>query len=203
VTTDSVSSWIRKLEKGDQTAAYRLWDRYGEALQRIARSKFGPALNATFDEQDLAQSVFMALWKNAESGRLEQIKDRHELWWLLLEITRRRALSRMEYNQAAKRLPESGNAKSASSSSGDIDPLANIADPRELSPEVISILTEEHERFMSLLRDDTMRSIARLHLEDFSLEEIAIRVDVSVRTITRKLKIIRDIWAKELESQDH
>lgn len=198
---ESVSSWIRQLRQGDQQAAHRLWNRYGEALQKIARSRYGFVLNAVFDEQDLAQSVFMSLWKNAESGRLAEVQDRNELWWLLLEITRRRAMARMTYNNASKRKRQtSGEAESAGGTET-FNPLHHLTDPRQLSPEVLTILNEEHERFMSLLRDDLTRTVAQLHLEGFSADEIAVKIDLSSRTIVRKLKLIRDLWTRELNSR--
>jgi len=199
--SESISSWIRLLQDGNLDAISPLWHRYGAALEKIARKHYRSALNAVFDEQDLAQSVFMALWRNAEAGRLEQVRDRNELWWLLLEITRRRAMARMTYNNAQKRKP--GLAFSpARDDSSTFDPLSQLTNTRQLSPEVLTILNEEHERFMGLLKDDVLRTIAQLHLEDHAVDEIARQLDVSPRTITRKLKLIRDQWTRELDSTD-
>lgn len=198
---ESVSSWIRQLQQGDQQAAQRLWGRYGDALQKIARSRYRSALNAVFDEQDLAQSVFLALWKTAEAGRLASVQDRNELWWLLLEITRRRAMARMTYNNASKRKNSAAATPGSTGASETVDPLSQLSDPRQLSPEVLTILDEEHGHFMDLLPDDLMHTIALLHLEGYSNEEIAQKVDFSQRTVSRKLKLIRDIWIKELNSR--
>lgn len=198
---ESVSCWIRQLQKGDQQAAQRLWDRYGNALQKIARNHYGCALNAVFDEQDLAQSVFLALWKNAETGRLAGVQNRNELWWLLLEITRRRAMARMTYNNASRRKSTPEGSGSSPDGTGTFDPLVHLTDHRQLSPEVLTILNEEHEQFMSLLRDDLSREIAQLHLEGFTTEEVAVKTDVSSRTVGRKLKLIRELWSRELASR--
>jgi len=191
--SESVSSWICQLSQGNQQAAFKLWNRYGKALQNLAKAHYTFALNAVFDEHDLAQSVFMALWQNAEAGRLKGVRDRQELWWMLLEMTRRRAISRAKYNQATKR-PQ------APSNPGKYDPLPELSDPKQLSPEVLSILHEEHDRIMQLLPDDRLRTIAQLHLEGFSNEEIAGKIELSPRTISRKLKLIRDQWSIELHS---
>jgi len=50
------------------------------------------------------------------------------------------------------------------------------------------------------LSDDTLRSVATLRLEGYSNEEAAAKLDVSVRTVERKLRIIRQVWSAELES---
>jgi len=192
----SVSSWICQLSQGNQQAAFKLWNRYGKALQHLAKMHYPFALNAVFDEHDLAQSVFMALWQNAEAGRLDGVRDRQELWWMLLEMTRRRAISRAKYNQAAKRT----SSPQAQPNPDKYDPLPELSDPKQLSPEVLSILHEEHDRIMRLLPDDRSRTIAQLHLEGFSNDEIAEKVELSSRTIIRKLRLIRDQWSIELHS---
>lgn len=196
--SESVSSWIRQLGQGNQTAASRLWERYGPALERLARSRYGPALNATFDEQDLAQSVFFALWKNAEAGGLDEIRDRSELWWLLLKLIHRRACSRLRYNQAQKRSGEVSAQTLVQSSSGALDPLGQFANPRDLPPELIVVLSDEHERLMGLLRNDQLREIAGMKLEGYLVEEIAEKLGISVRSVIRKLNLIREQWDQEL-----
>lgn len=194
---ESISHWIHQLSEGNQNAAFRLWERYGPALQRLAKSRFQMALNASFDEHDLAQSVFFALWKHAGSGGVEEIRDRTELWWLLLEMTRRRAMARLAYNQAEKRNARR-NQPTGTSDSDAIDPFSQISDSREMPPEMIVILNDEHQRFMSLLRDDTLRNIAGQKLEGYSVEEIATRMNLSSRTVIRKLNLIREHWSHEL-----
>ena len=195
---ESVSCWINQLKEGNQHAARRLWERYGGALQRLAKSRYRGVLNAVFDEQDLAQSVFVALWKNAEEGRLEEIQDRTELWWLLLEITRRRALSRLEFNRAQKRGANITPDVSNSSDDSAIDIFSQLSDLRELPPEMVVILSDEHDRFMSLLPDDMLRNIASQKLEGYSVSEIAVRLNLSTRTVIRKLNLIREHWVHEM-----
>jgi len=195
---ESVSCWINQLREGNHQAASRLWERYGFALQQLAKKRYGGALNAVFDEQDLAQSVFVALWRNAEEGKLDDVQDRNELWWLLLEITRRRALTRLKFNQAQKRTILPSQHMPGPSAQEGVGSLSQISDPRELPPEAMVILHEEHDRFMDLLRDDTLRAIAQRKLQGDGVKEIAKELGVSVRTVIRKSNLIRDIWETHL-----
>ena len=51
---------------------------------------------------------------------------------------------------------------------------------------------------LASLRDDAQREIVRLRLAGHTNEEIAQKLDISVRSVERKLKVIRDAWTKEL-----
>ena len=197
---DSVTVWLRQLGQGDQEAARQLWDRYSSALLRLTRSRFGGAVTAVADEEDLVQSVFQALWHGATTGRFETVKDRDELWWLLLTITRRKAVNRQAYNARGQRtgqavpwsdLETTVNGFAATNAI----PMADEQPP----PELILMLEEEQQRLLAMLRDDRLRSIAVWKLEGLTHEEIAGKLRVTPRTIVRKLNLIRETWSQELE----
>jgi DNA-directed RNA polymerase specialized sigma24 family protein len=68
------------------------------------------------------------------------------------------------------------------------------------SPELLAIMAEEHERLLGLLRDDRLRLVAVLKLLGHSHEEIGQLLGVSVRTVIRKLNLIRDTWDGEVST---
>jgi RNA polymerase sigma factor (sigma-70 family) len=192
----SVTIWLRQLAKGDQAAAQKLWERYGPTLIQLARRRFRGTFNAVGDEDDLVQSVFNALWQGAQEGRYDEVRNREELWWLLLTITRRTALNRQAYNQRKKRGP------GTRSLDGDTD-ASNFglpADSDQSPPEMILMLEEQQQRLLGLLRDDVLRSIALWKLEGYSHDEIATKLSVTPRTIVRKVNLIRERWAEELKA---
>lgn len=196
---DSVTIWLRQLGQGDQEAARQLWDRYSSALMRLTQDRYRGAVSAVADEEDLVQSVFQALWTGATDGRLETVKDRTELWWLLLAITRRKAVNRKAYNGRLKRGRKVVSLDQFDTLSGDSDftPVGPADD--QPPPELILILEEEQQRLLASLRDDVMRSIAVWKLEGDTHEEIAEKLGVAPRTVIRKLNLIRKTWSKELE----
>ncbi len=197
---DSVTVWLRQLGQGDQEAARQLWKRYSSALLRLTRSRFGGVVTPVADEEDLVQSVFQALWRGATAGRFEAVKDRDELWWLLLAITRRKAANRQAYNARGQRaghaVPLSRLETTVSGSTAiPAIPLTDEQPP----PELILMLEEEQQRLLAMLRDDRLRSVAVWKLEGLTHDEIANKLSVTPRTIIRKLNLIRETWSKELE----
>ncbi len=197
---DSVTVWLRQLGQGDQEAARQLWNRYSSALLRLTKSRFGGAVTAAADEEDLVQSVFQALWHGATVGRFESVKDRDELWWLLLTITRRKAVNRQAYNARGQRfgheVPLSHLETTVNGSTA--TPAISLADEQP-PPELILMLEEEQQRLLGCLRDDVLRSIAVMKLQGDSHEQIAQKLDVTPRTVIRKLNLIREAWSKELQ----
>ena len=196
----SVTVWLRQLADGNQEAARKLWGRYGPDLIELARRRFRNILGAAEDEEDLVQSVFNALWTGATDGRLATVKDRDELWWLLLSITRRKALNRQAFNSRQKRshptVPLTGNGDG----DGSLTPEDLVADKDQPPADLILILAEEQERLLTMLRDDTLRKIALWKLDGHTHDEIAVKLTVTPRTIIRKFNLIREIWSKELEA---
>ena len=195
----SVTVWLSQFKQGDQSAAKKLWDRYGPLLTKLARRRYHAATNPVFDEDDLVQSVFGALWSSAASGKLENIQGRDELWWLLLSIMRRKASNRLAYNLRQKR----GGGRGVSRAQPGSEKVTLIEwtgiDPDQPPPDLILALEEEQQRLLNLLRDDTLRSIAMWQLDGYTHEEIACKLTVTPRTIIRKVNLIRERWAKELD----
>ncbi len=196
---DSVTIWLRQLERGDQEAAERLWNRYSSALMRLAQDRYRGAVSAVADEEDLVQSVFKALWTGATDGRLDTVKDRTELWWLLLAITRRKAINRKAYNSRLKRGQKVVSLSQLDTVSGDSEFTPSSLADSQPPPELILLLEEEQQRLLASLRDDVLRSIAVWKLEGDTHEEIAEKLGVAPRTVIRKLNLIRETWSKELE----
>ena len=68
------------------------------------------------------------------------------------------------------------------------------------TPEFLAMVDEEHHRLLESLRDDQLRKVAVLRMEGYSNEEIASELEMSVRSVERKLKLIRDQWSQEVQS---
>src|SRR5438270_586549 len=67
---------------------------------------------------------------------------------------------------------------------------------KEPVPEVSAILREQLEQLLDTLTDPTLRQIAEWRMEGSSNAEIARRLDRAVRTVERKVELIRLIWEK-------
>jgi DNA-directed RNA polymerase specialized sigma24 family protein len=195
-TAHSISVWLSGLKAGELAAAERLWRRYADSLLEVARKNLRDAPKVGGDEHDIAQSVFRNICSGAAEGRFRDVRNRDELWWLLLTITRQKVVDHIRRETAAKR--GGGKVIRESDVPGDPDDSvftldAIVAD--DPTPEFVAILEEETQRLMGLLRDDLLRQVALARIEGYTVPEIAQMVGVSTRSIERKLKLIRNSWA--------
>ncbi len=191
---DSITAWVQRLRQGDRAAGDRLDRRYRDELVRATRKRFANVISAAADEDDLVQSVFHAVWSSAVRGALTEIRDRDSFWGLLLTITRNKAISRRRKERARQHV--GGQADQFSQiGNGEIATAVETADT-QLAAEIIAGLLEEQERLLLALNGDTERRIASYKLEGLSHPEIAARLGVSVRTVERKLALIREGWTQ-------
>jgi DNA-directed RNA polymerase specialized sigma24 family protein len=65
---------------------------------------------------------------------------------------------------------------------------------REPTPELAAMVIEQYRRVRSRLADPTLQQVLDLRLEGYDREEIAARLGCAVRTVTRKLEAIRQLW---------
>ena len=64
----------------------------------------------------------------------------------------------------------------------------------EPNPALVAEVAEETRRLLDTLNDEVLQTIARRKLEGYTNQEIAAELDVSERTVARKLSRIRDEW---------
>jgi RNA polymerase sigma factor (sigma-70 family) len=185
----SVTRWINGLKAGEAEAAQRLWERYVGQLVSLARQRLGSAPRSFVDEEDIAQTVFSAICRGATNGRFNDVKNRNELWWLLVAITRQNVASHVRNECTQKRgagrvYPESQLPTAEGRSALDIIGA-------EPTPDFLAMLDEQFQRLLGLLRDDRQRQIAIMRFEGYTVAEIAERFGISTRSIERKLQLIR------------
>ena len=65
---------------------------------------------------------------------------------------------------------------------------------REPTPEFAAQVAEEYEQLLEQLEDDSLREIAVMRLENYSVAEIGQQLGCSLRTVKRRLAIIRERW---------
>jgi RNA polymerase sigma factor (sigma-70 family) len=195
----SVTHWISDLKLGDEDAARQLWHRYFDRLARLARVKLRSAPRAPADEEDVALSAFHSLCAAAARGQFSQLNDRDALWRLLVTITARKAVRQAVHQQRQKRGGGQVLDEAAVSDGDSADDPAGLdqVPGREPSPEIAAMLAEQYRRLLDGLRDETLRQIARLRLEGYTVDEIAAQLGCNRRTVTRKLEMIRTKWQED------
>jgi DNA-directed RNA polymerase specialized sigma24 family protein len=200
--TGSVSHWITQLKAGDRAAAQPLWETYFHRLVERARQKLAGLPRRAADEEDVALSAFDSFCRGAERGRFPQLSDRHDLWQLLVVITERKAVDLVHHERRLRRgggkvLDE--GALPAAGSSADLPAFAAVSG-REPTPAFAAQVAEQCQRLLDCLADPELRSVALWKMEGYTIEEIAAKLDCVPRTVDRRLRLIRDLWEKEVAS---
>jgi RNA polymerase sigma factor (sigma-70 family) len=186
----SVTFWIEGLKAGESAAVEELWHRYFESLVRLARAALRGSPRRAEDEEDVALSAFDSFCAAAAQGRFPRLDDREGLWRILVTITRRKALDQVERQARKKR---GGAAAAGSGSSPDLSQVAGA----EPTPEFAALLADECRRLLVSLADERQRQIAMLRMEGYTNEEIAQRLGCGLRSVVRKLDLIRKTWLAE------
>ena len=196
-TEQSVTRWINSLKAGDAEAASALWERYFETLVSLARARLRGPRQAVADEEDAALSAFDSFCRGAARGRYPRLDDRDDLWRLLVVITERKALDQIERERRLKR----GGGKivgmlGTADADDKVENAAGVACPMP-TPEFAALVADQCRCLLGRLRDDSLRAVALLRMEGYSNDEVSQRLGFSLRTVARKIELIRRTWADE------
>lgn len=132
------------------------------------------------DEEDVALSAFDVFCRAAANGRIPQLNDREDLWRTLMLITTGKAIDLRRHQQAQKR----------GGKSDDLELLEEVVG-REPDPALATMVAEECQNLFDRLDDNELQQIAISKLEGYTNEEIAGQQCCSLRTVIRRLGLIR------------
>jgi len=195
----SVTHWIHEIKSGNPDAAQALWERYFERLVRLARSEMASSNRRISDEEDVAISVFDMFCRAAEHGRFPNLADRDSLWRLLVKMAARKAIDVRRHHARARRGGGTLRGESAfGRTNGMNEPLAIAQVIGDVpTPEFSVMMAEQLQKLMTLLHDDQLRELALGKMEGYTNEEMAQRLGCSLRTVERRLRLIRVKCAEE------
>ena len=195
----SVTQWIGDLRTGDRDEASRLlWERYFERLARLAQARLRAVARGPADGEDVALSVFDSFFQGVAAGHFPDLGNRDDLWRLLVTITARKVHNQRRNEGRQKR---GGGRVVGEDALAGADPMGDdfmaqvVGD--EPTPEFAAMVTDEYRRLFGSLADESLRVVALLKLEGHSNEEIARSLDCGLRTVERKLDVIRKRWIAE------
>ncbi len=191
---ESVSIWIKEVTDGNEDAAQKLWDRYFPDLLILARNGLRTAPRRMVDEEDVALSALNSFFGAAQKGRFPDLANRDSLWRILSRMTQRKAVDVLRRHLAQKRggdfvLGESRLHAPCSINVG----LAQFPSD-DINPELSALATEQCQVLMESLEDPQLRQIALAKMEGYTNEEISKQLDLAIRTVERRLQLIRKTW---------
>jgi len=181
------------------TVAQRLWDRYFTRLVHLCRRRLADYPRRAADEEDAAIIAFESFFEGVQRGRFPQLHDRDDLWRLLVVIAARKAVDLIQHERRDKRgagAVKSESAFQAVDSTGAPLGIEHVIGD-EPTPEFALMVAEEYSRLLHHLADESARKVAQLKLEGYGNDEIAARLECSLRTVERKLWLIRTQWSEE------
>ena len=197
----SITRLFEELKAGNHKAAEELWAIYFNRLVAVARMRLGQAPKRVADEEDIALSVFNDLCVGAARGNFAEHVRRDDLWRLLLHLTNHKMVN---YVRRETRLKRGGGEVRGESVF--LNPATHSAARgldqvvcHEPTPEMLVALEEQNRHLLALLPDNTFRQIAVSRLQGDSNEEIASQLQLSVRSVERKLNRIRECWQREFD----
>jgi DNA-directed RNA polymerase specialized sigma24 family protein len=194
--SDSITRWFFALRQGDSLAAQRLWDRYFHELCGLARRTLQRLIRRTaFDEEDVAADVLAAFFAEMQQGRYCRLKDRDELWKLLVVITVRKARMLARRERAVRRGGGFVALESEIGAEGPyrLDELIGVEGAAAFS----KFMSEECALLIQSLGSQDLENIALWKLAGHTNEEIAAEQGCTRVTVQRRLRRIRDIWEAE------
>ena len=182
----SVTLMIERLRHENPEAAAKTWRRYFERLLTLARSKLAALPHRAVDEEDVLVSVFDRFFQAAKQDRFVRLRDRDDLWQILLMLTERKVANQYRSATTQKR-------------GGAIDqqaPVLHMADfnepaAQEPAPEFVAIFNDHLARALERLGEPLTREVALLRMEGYDILEIA--PDFRVGNRADSLKVIHRI----------
>ncbi len=176
---------VNRWRAGDERAADDLFHRYVDRLLALARSRLSEKLAARFDPEDVVQSAYRSFFDKARSGSFA-VERSGDLWRLLAAITINKLHHQIERNTAGKRGID--QEQGASSWLNQLDLVETVT--RDPSPSEAVALADEMELLMRDLAPHQRRML-ELRLRGYTLEEIAVEVQRSERTVRRVMDQVK------------
>lgn len=201
----SITRWIHELRDGEEEAAERLWNRYFQRMVRQAQRSLGPGPPRAGDAEDVALSAFYNFCDGAQRGDFPQLRDRDNLWPLLVAITGHKTIDLLRRENRKKR----GGTGKADKPGEEGDQAARVRKissdfqeviSREPTPDAVVEMADQLRQLLAVLDesgDDKLRIVALRKLQGYRTGEIAEELECSRRSIERKMQLIISTWERE------
>lgn len=185
--SESISTTVAGIKDGDERAAEKVFSRYFESLVRKARRRLGNGMERAGDAEDIALEALRQFFAQARRNGFPRLKNNDDIRTLLLVLVDRRAV---DFRRAAQRRSANEVGESVlQGPSNDPTPF----DPEDFRPPADYVLSFglEVRELLAEIGDPTLANIAIMKLEGWTNADIARSVNLTERSIERKLDRIR------------
>ena len=192
---------LKNLTEGDDQAVAQIFEQSMARLQRMIAKRIPNDLRRHTDEEDVALSVMNSFFCGVRQGdRFQKLDDQNDLWQILGMLTRQKLAKHIRRQKAQKRGSGHVRGESIFIMRDDNSTAAGIENQAIAQNDGLDAFVgnEEIDMLMARLDSQLLREIAMLKLQGYEHDEIAKQLEVSVRTVGRKLQLIRDSWREGL-----
>jgi DNA-directed RNA polymerase specialized sigma24 family protein len=203
LTDDDLKLLLDSIQNQNKEAFEQFWNLHFNRLTTLARRKMTHVNKRVADEEDIAISAIHSFYNGLAEKRFHSINGNNELWKILATIVCRKIAKQQRNINTKKRGAGQVRGESFFSPAPNNDDnhtrsgIGNVPSATKNPLFEIEFL-DTCEKLYNILKDETMRNIARLIMEGFSIDEVATELGCVRRTVERKLKIIREKWKKEI-----
>lgn len=196
--THSVTRIIERLKVDDPNAASELWRKFFERLLPRARARLRGHADHAIDAEDLLVSVFDRFFRAVRENRFARLNDRDDLWQILLLLTDRRIVDHYRRGGIQRR----GAGMTVSECDVRSSPAEGweVMDD-EFGPEYVAAFNDQLSAAIGRLNDEKTRAIALLKLEGYENRDIARQLELSLSSVERKLRVVREVWSREFSAE--
>jgi RNA polymerase sigma factor (sigma-70 family) len=178
----SITALLSGVKRTDREAVHTLFDRCYNRVVAISLRKLGGAARRGFDQDDVANSAFREFLSRAAAGDFKKLENREDVWQVLTLLVGDKIGDRLRHEGRMKR------------GGGEPDvPLKEIAEAISKldGPSLEAEINDARQVFLANLPSDDHRRVAELLAEGRTHEEIAQVLNLSVRTVDRRVEDIR------------
>lgn len=182
--------WLAALAGGDPTIEAEFWQTYAGPLHRVADRQLSQQLKRRVDPEDVVQSACRTFFRRVRQGEFA-IRDRSDLWRLLLTITLNKARLQARYHGRIRRGAnrEQSLADDPTSAGASFEAALEQIDFSDFLESILRHLSDEQQE------------IFRRTLDGQTQNEIAEAVGCSERTVRRMQVAIREQLQSILQSE--
>jgi DNA-directed RNA polymerase specialized sigma24 family protein len=190
----SISQLFQLLQQGNSQSATEIFARYFPRLLKLAQRVLA-ARTLPMEAEDAVQDAFLQFFNSVQLGTYDQPLRRDDLWRILSMITVQQSRKQLGREATAKRGGGRVRLESQMVSAG--------SGTFRLDAQLGSLSTAECDLiFTEMLEQlgDELREVAILRLAGYTNPEIKVLLNSSLRSIERRVQIVRATWKEYLKA---
>ena len=186
-----ITVWLKRMDDEPNEAQRAIWEAFHARVTSYVQKKLASVPKRVADEDDLASSAMVSLFKVLQSKKYPGLNDTSGLWRMLLKIAARKVSGHIDRETAARRGGGKVRGESVFTKPGcDINSV-----PCEPSSLFCEALMKELLEKIRHIGDERTELIVTRKLAGYSSNrEIAHELKCAERTVERKLELVRDSW---------